>query len=322
MAVDHPPTQLLIRSHGHAAFSQLVAMGAARVAAAHFFPAADDVPHFSQHRWCMCTEVCDGDSVAEEAFELVGQPELCVGEVEWIAEEAGAMAVQPVERDHIGIGMLRQKCVDRQPQGIGNPVLIDIDDQAMGGGGLPGGMVVKASIGGALLTASVGAVGVDQMDLGVVGCDGLNDRAGLAGAVVVESDEQVAEALSEVVVDEFSDLGTFVGGDADHIAAVRCDGLSLQKASGGPFVAAAALLAPEAFALEVVELLAKLRCLLGGEGGEHRCDHRFNMGIVFCAVAKGLFQSMAQLHRVLTEPVAPDLSGQALWPVELHQATS
>ena len=120
-----------------------------------------------------------------------------------------------------------------------------------------------------------------------------NDRAGLAGAVVVESDEQVAEALSEVVVDEFSDVGTFVGDDADHIAAVRCDGLSRQKASGGPFVAAAALLAPEAFALEAGEVLAKLWCLLGGEGGEHLCDHRFNMGIVFCAVAKGLFQGMA-----------------------------
>ena len=44
----------------------------------------------------MRTEVCDGDSVAEEAFELVSQSELCVGEVEWITEDAGAMAYTTV----------------------------------------------------------------------------------------------------------------------------------------------------------------------------------------------------------------------------------
>ena len=66
-------------------------------------------------------------------------------------------------------------------------------------------------------------IGIDQVNLGEVRAYRLNDRAGGTGMVVVEADEQIGESLIDVMVDEFGDVGPFVGGDTDYIAAVRFD---------------------------------------------------------------------------------------------------
>ena len=66
-------------------------------------------------------------------------------------------------------------------------------------------------------------IGIDQVHLGEVRADRLQDRAGGTGMVVVEADEQIAESQIDVVMNEFGYVGPFIGGDADHIAAVCFD---------------------------------------------------------------------------------------------------
>ena len=63
-------------------------------------------------------------------------------------------------------------------------------------------------------------VRMDQLNLGVVLGDGRDDWSGLTGGVIVEANEQIVKPLIEVMVNELCYVGSFIGGNGDHITGV------------------------------------------------------------------------------------------------------
>ena len=251
----------------------------AHAIAEHHLPIAAGVVDrwFGQHPGHMGSEVGDGQAVAEQAFELIGEPQTGVGQVERAAEQLTSMAVQPVGRHHIGIPMGSEERADGGVKGLGHPGFIHVHHHAVGGGAAAGSCVVKAAVGAALLPLLVLAVGVDQVHLRILHLDRLHNRPGAAGMVVVEPDVDAAEPQIEVVMNEFGDVGAFVGRHGDHITTVGFDPTALKQAIPSRKVAAPAFRDLAGFAVVIAEQrfhpVTVLRCEALAHGREHLLQH-------------------------------------------------
>lgn len=142
------------------------------------------------------------------------------------------MAVQPIRGDHVGFSFLvgGQKLFNFDGEGISNPAFIHVHHHAMGGFGGLRCFLVKLAVGASLSPLLMVLVCVEQMNLGVMLGNGREDRPGLFGGVIVEANKQIAKPLIKVMVNEFRDIGAFIGGNGDYITAIGYDFGSIKQA--------------------------------------------------------------------------------------------